>query len=106
MIHVNLTIRNPWSDRFKIIWLKAGSTFIANKFYEVQVSKTSDIASLIAELTTRQSHSGFSLHLALIGFELSFRIYDQRHWDYYNQRWEDYEQLERQVQEQPPQTKR
>jgi hypothetical protein len=36
-----------------------------------------------------RDHAGFDLSINILGFEVSFRFYDSRHWDYGNWRWEE-----------------
>jgi hypothetical protein len=33
-------------------------------------------------LSVREHHAGFEFTLGLLGYGISFRIYDTRHWDY------------------------
>jgi hypothetical protein len=38
--------------------------------------------------TRRQSHAGLTVELALLGYSLSFMIYDTRHWNQETGAWE------------------
>ncbi len=88
MIHINFTIRNPWSKRFNVIRTFSGKTPWQYKFWEFEILKTSDILSLICNLTTRESHSGLEFSLSLFGYETRFVFYDCRHWNYGAERYE------------------
>ncbi len=90
MINVYLNIRNPFSDRWKIIKTWAGISPFKNKFWEVQIDKCSDIICFELRYTTKQDHAGLFLCLALFGYEIIFNFYDNRHWDYQNDKWEDH----------------
>lgn len=90
MLSFQFNIRNPFSNRWECIKTWAGVTPFANKFWEAQIDKTSDIVGLEFRLTTRQDHSGIFLCLALFGFEIIFNYYDNRHWNHQNNQWEDH----------------
>jgi hypothetical protein len=36
-------------------------------------------------------HAGICLEISMLGLTIAFRIYDNRHWDYENDRWENYD---------------
>ncbi len=91
MIYLQFNIRNPWSDRFENIKCWHGSTFIKNKFWELQLYKSSDIVDFFARVTHRQDHAGFHLGLGIFGINLEFQLYDSRHWDNEKNQWQDYE---------------
>jgi hypothetical protein len=40
--------------------------------------------------TIRQSHAGLDLELGLFGYNIHFKFYDSRHWDFEKVRYEDY----------------
>jgi len=92
MINLSFNIRNPWSDRWKCIYNHAGETPIKNKFWEIQIDKTSDIIGFEFRFTTRQDHAGVYLSLALFGYDVIFNIYDNRHWNYEEGRWYFYDE--------------
>jgi len=88
MIYFNFNIRNPyWADRFKNIWWKVGETPFKNKFWEIQVIKNDNLFRLEFGFTTRQDHAGVNLELGLLGYEIHFTFYDNRHWNYEENRW-------------------
>ncbi len=90
MIYLQFNIRNPWIDRFVNIRCWTGNTFIKNKFWELQIYKSSDIFDLFIRLTHRQDHAGIYLGLGIFGFNAEFQIYDCRHWNKNTNSWENY----------------
>lgn len=87
MISLKFEIVAVWIDRFESIWSDAGETPFENKFWEVQVMKTNDIASLDFKVTTRCDHAGIDLWLGLLGYSINFNLYDNRHWNHEEGRW-------------------
>lgn len=90
MINLQINFRNPWRDRFANIQVWHGSTIIKNKFWELQIYKSSDIFDMFVRLTHRQSHAGIHLGLGLFGYNIEFQIYDARHWNKNTENWETY----------------
>lgn len=88
MIYFNFNIRNPkWTERFTNVKCWHGSTFVKNKYWEVEIIKCDNILRIEFEFTIRQDHAGINLELGLLGYEIHFTLYDNRHWDYENNRW-------------------
>ncbi len=88
MIYFNVNIRNPyWAERFKNIWWKAGGTPLKNKFWEIQILKNDNLFRLEFGFTVRQDHAGLNLELGLLGYEIHFTFYDNRHWNHEENRW-------------------
>lgn len=82
MINLQFNIRIPGSDRFRNIACWHGIIpFCSHKFWEVQVYQGSDIIDLYLRFTTKQSHAGLDTGIGLLGHNLEFRVYDNRHWD-------------------------
>ena len=90
MINLSLSIRNPWSDRWKCIKCWNGS-FTKHKHWEVQVDQTADIIALDFRYTIRQDHAGLFATFGLFGYEVILNIYDSRHWDYETKTWVKYD---------------
>lgn len=90
MISFHFNIRNPYIKRFEIVKCWYGKTLFPNKFWELQVDKTSDILSFDVRFTTRQDHAGLYFELGLFGFEVIFNFYDHRHWNDKEGCWEIY----------------
>jgi hypothetical protein len=89
MIYLNFNLRNPWGSGFKSLWHKAGATFFKNKFWEVQIIENDNWLRLEFEFTIRQDHAGANLELGLFGYEIHFTFYDNRHWNYEWDCWEN-----------------
>ncbi len=88
MIYFNFNLRNPWwSDRFANIKCWHRPTPIQNKYFEVQIIQNDNILRLELSYTIRQDHAGLNLELGLLGYEIHFTLYDNRHWDYNNNKW-------------------
>lgn len=88
MIYFNFNLRNPWwSERFQNIKCWQGSTPIKNKYWEVQIIKNDNLFRFEFSFTIREDHAGPNLELGLLGYEIHFTIYDNRHWDYEQGRW-------------------
>lgn len=95
MIYFNINIRNPrWWDRFKHIKLWMGEAPIKHKYWEVQVIKNDNLLRLEFEVTTQQDHAGCKLELGLLGYEIHFTFYDNRHWNHEEHRWMIYTEEE------------
>ena len=88
MINLRLSISIPWSERFKNLYAKVGKTPFKYKFWEFQILKSNDLITLDSRITTRQDHAGSNLELGLLGYEIHFTFYDNRHWNYKENRWE------------------
>ena len=92
MIYFNINIRNPWwVERFKNIRNWHGSTPFHNKYWEVQIIKNDNLLRCEFEFTVRQDHAGANLELGLLGYEIHFTFYDNRHWNHKEGRWENYD---------------
>ena len=94
MIHFSFTLMNPFKakDREQKDYFCKDWSLTKNKFLEIQVSRwtMNDIVSV--SLDTRwygQDHGGVRLNLELFGFMFCAQLYDNRHWDYDNHKWED-----------------
>lgn len=92
MIYLNLNIRNPrWSERFQSIKCWHGSTPFKHKYWEVQILKNDNLLRFEFGFTIREDHAGANLELGLLGYEIHFTLYDNRHWNYEEGRWEIYD---------------
>ena len=86
MIYINLTIRNPWSDRFEHVKAWAGQLFF-NKAWEIEIYRSDTIAEFESKFTVREDHAGIMLGLGLFSYTLRAQLYDTRHWNYAEKRW-------------------
>ena len=88
MIYIKFNIRNPWSNRWS-----SGQSYTGriteHKFWEIQFMKTADLICFEFHYSINQDHAGFSLELALAGYSGSFAFYDNRHWDYEKNDWQN-----------------
>ena len=87
MIHFNLQILNPWTERFDYLW-GVGRKLSKNKAVELQVCRCTTILELSFAYTVNQDHAGLRIIFALLGYDISFNIYDTRHWNYDLKTWE------------------
>lgn len=94
MINFGFNIRNPFSDRWKCIYVRSGVTPFKNKFWEFQFDECDDIVGFEFRLTTRQDHAGLFLTASLLGYEVIFNFYDNRHWNSEEGRWMVYNEEE------------
>jgi len=82
MIYFNVNVRNPyWWERFKNIKCWAGNTPLKHKYWEIQVIENDNLFRVEFEFTVRQDHAGTNLELGLLGYEIHFTFYDNRHWN-------------------------
>ena len=88
MLKIQFTIYNPLSTRFENIWCK-GRGLTKHKAVELQLTKTTDIVKFLVNITHGRDHAGVMIELGLLGYTFCFNIYDTRHWDYTNNRWEE-----------------
>lgn len=90
MIHINFSLRNPFSNVFKSKILLNTRVF-EHKFIEVEYIRDTDIIGLWFDLTMRQSHAGIRFGLSLLSFGIYFTFEDVRHWNRNNNCWEKYD---------------
>lgn len=94
MIHLNFSLRNPWSQKFKNLWCRVYDTPHKNKFIELEIYKDSSLMSLSLAWTVRQSHAGLDFEIGAFGYCFHFNFYDNRHWNYEQGRWMFYTEEE------------
>lgn len=95
MIYFNINVRHPgWWERFKNIKCWMGETPFKNKYWEVQIIKNDNLLRLEFAYTIKQDHAGLNLELGLLGYEIHFNIYDNRHWNHEENRWMIYTEEE------------
>ena len=87
MIYLSAGLSNPWGKPFANLWNRTG--LITNhKAWEVELLQTRTLIGFEFGYTRRQSHAGLTVELALLGYSVSFMIYDTRHWNYETGSWE------------------
>lgn len=88
MINFQFNVRVPGSDRFENIKCCHGILpFSQHKFWELQIYKGSDIVDFCIRATAKQDHAGLNIGIGLLGFNVEFQIYDNRHWDKNTNDW-------------------
>ena len=98
MIGFHLRISNPFAKN----WVITRDVFLRNyriakhKNLEIQVSFWSGVdeffsINLDTHLTGRD-HAGPQFDLTILWFYVSVKLYDDRHWDDANERWEVYDE--------------
>ena len=91
MIYLNLTIRNPWSDKFEPL-ISYSDKIFKNKAWELEVYRSDTVAEFETRVTVREDHAGLTLGLGLFSYTLRAQVYDTRHWNYDKKVWETYEE--------------
>jgi hypothetical protein len=89
MININLTLTNPWSDRFEPLYGKGGKLF-KHKAWEVEVYRSDTVIEFEGRLSFRTDHAGITIGLGLFSWTARFQIYDTRHWDSNTRKWTVY----------------
>jgi hypothetical protein len=87
ILNVSITLGNPFSERFKNLGCFSGK-FTEHKAWELEhIFYSGTLLELECKYGTQEDHAGLELAVGLLGYAISFRIYDTRHWDYENERW-------------------
>lgn len=89
MIKLNFSITNPWSDCWSAGWSWSRLLWM-HKACEFQIYRSNVLLEAFFEFTTRQDHAGLRLEFAILSWCCCFNIYDTRHWNYADKRWEIY----------------
>ena len=80
MINFNLSISNPWSDRWNTLFFKNG--LLANhKAWEFNGYRTHHLVDVNFQLSFTGDHPGVFIMLGLLGLSLELSVYDTRHGD-------------------------
>jgi hypothetical protein len=90
MINLNITVSNPWSNRWDILWTRSQVLF-ANKAVEFNGYRTGSLINIDFSFSVRTDHAGMRLMLGLFGYEVELHFYDTRHWDSEWDTWVDYD---------------
>ena len=81
MINTNFNLRLPF-DRFIILFHREELIpYCKNKYYNFQINLTNEIIGFGFAWRFRTDHAGIDLDIALLGLNVIFQIYDNRHWD-------------------------
>ena len=91
-MYFNFSLYNPFCKKtiYKNIFAKYCNLPIKNKYFEFEIAKhTGTLLKLQLELNFKGcDHAGPEFSIGIFGYEISARIYDHRHWDYKNNKWE------------------
>lgn len=93
MINIRLSLQNPFGkENFKNLYSKS-FRLMPHKHFEFELIRYGiNIFEFELDLSFRgHDHAGPSLELGIFGYLLYIRIYDKRHWDHINNKWEEYE---------------
>lgn len=88
---LNVNISNTlFSSPFQHIGVAYGQV-THNKFWELEHFFDLD-NMLLAKISykTECDHAGLEVAVALLGYNVAFRIYDHRHWNYEQKCWKNY----------------
>jgi hypothetical protein len=80
MINFNLSIANPWSNRWNTIFFKNG-LLPKHKAWEFNGYRTHQVVDIDFRLSFTGDHPGVFVTLGLLGYSLELSIYDTRHGD-------------------------
>ena len=70
MIFLSLSLSNPFSNRYSVVYDKTGKTWNPHKFWNLSICKRSSIIGFTFDFTMRQDHAGFSLEIELFGWSI------------------------------------
>ena len=94
ILDLRFVLNNPF-DRWGC-FINFGSIFVRlskYKSWEIQHSFHSpELLVFRLEWSKNKSHAGVKVTLGIFGYAVDFQIYDNRHWDHYNDCWEVYEE--------------
>lgn len=100
MIKFKFTITNPFKNKpclFKDIRYDRTWTLSTNKSFEFEVVQfgLQNLFNFELDLTWSGSdHAGPSIIVEILGVYFVAKFYDHRHWDYDNQTWEVYDDIQ------------
>jgi len=87
MIYLSFGLSNPWGRPFDNLWNRSG--LITNHTaWEVELCVVKTLIGFEINYTRRQDHAGLTVALAVFGRNISFQIYDTRHWNPETGAWE------------------
>lgn len=94
MIKFSFNLFNPIvrTRTVHMLWW-AGGSFTTNKHWEIELSCDELNTIVGVEIDTNfigSDHAGVNITMILFGIKLFVSMYDSRHWDYKNNKWEEY----------------
>ena len=88
MIYLGFSVSNPWTkSMFDTVW-SVTKFPTQNKCVEFEVFKTNNIIVFSFNLTHRTHHAGLTIEIGMFHRTATFRLADNRHWDYNKGTWE------------------
>ena len=94
--NIRIELKNPFDtwDYFNNFGCVSGVLF-AHKAWELEHSYYSPLLFDFEVRWTRgQDHAGIEIGAGILGYGISFRIYDTRHWNHMENCWETHEHSE------------
>lgn len=92
MINFSINIRNPWYKKWSTnLFNRAYETPFKHKCIELECYRDGHILSFMLGWNIRCDHAGFDLELGLVGYNIHFNFYDNRHWDHETNTWAKYD---------------
>lgn len=82
MIYIGFVIRNPWLNRYRTI--KEWSFKVSqHKSIDFCIYKDNSIIGCAIDITAglKRDHAGFHFDVQLLGYNIDFIFYDNRHYD-------------------------
>lgn len=97
MIFFNFKIFNPWfkykkNDKESIHYFYKNKQISKNKNLEIQLSKFSpeNLLDFVVDLRWKgRDHQGPEFEISVFGYMCMMKIYDSRHWNYEESKWDD-----------------
>ena len=87
MLNFTFTVGSPFPEFFKNLGCASGGLG-SHRAWEVEHTYYSrELVSIEFSLTQRRDHAGLTVCLGLLGYAVSGRIYDTRHWDHETNNW-------------------
>jgi len=90
MINLEFLLSNPFSNKFKTLFNKAGH-ITKHKWWELECYRDNRIVAFQFYARSRCDHAGIRVELSLLSYTIAGHIYDSRHWNYNTNKWEVHE---------------
>lgn len=97
MFNLIFQVKNPFKVKgdYKSLYEKIYN-LSANKGFEFQISKYNYfLIECQIDISIKGSdHAGPEINFGILGLCCRAKLYDKRHWDYINNKWEKYEDID------------
>jgi hypothetical protein len=96
IVNIRIELANPFDrwDLFKNLGCISGRLF-KHKAWELEHTYYSPMLADIDLVWNKHTdHAGLAFSVGLLGYGISFRTYDTRHWNYDLNRWEEWDYSE------------